>query len=247
METIALETKGAVTWVWLNQPDRLNVIQPLTLEELRQAFAELERNETVRVIVLAAHGSAFSAGFDVTSMVKLTSETVARDLDDVGAVYDTIERCSKPTISAVNGPAMGGGLLLALVADFRLASERASFGAPEVKIGIFPSLNLIPRLERLVGLGHAKSLVMTGAPIDALEAHRIGLVNHLIAPEKLRSESQALAERLAELPPLALKLCKAAFHASTIPDYSAWEKDQFAACWASPDRKRAMRAFLNGT
>ena len=98
METIALETKSAVTWVWLNQPDRLNVIQPLTLEELRQAFAELERNETVRVIVLAAHGSAFSAGFDVTSMVKLTSETVARDLDDVGAVYDTIERCSKPTI-----------------------------------------------------------------------------------------------------------------------------------------------------
>ena len=245
MQTIALETQGAVAWVWLNQPDRLNVIQPLTLEELRQAFAELERNEAVRVIVLAAHGSAFSAGFDVSSMVQLTPQQVARDLDEVSAVYDAIERCSKPMIAAVNGPAMGGGLLLALVADFRLASEGASFGAPEVKIGIFPSLNLIPRLERLVGLGHAKSLVMTGAPIDATEAYRIGLVNRLIAPEKLQSESQVLAERLAALPPLALRLCKTAFHASTLSNYSVWEKEQFAACWASPDRERAMRAFLS--
>src|SRR5580765_6341451 len=138
MKTIELETKGPVSWVWLNQPDKLNVIQPLTLEELRQAFDELDRNETVRVIVLAARGSAFSAGFDVASMVQLTPQQVARDLDEVSAVYDGIEQCSKPVIAAINGAAMGGGLLLALVADFRLASERASFGAPEARIGIFP-------------------------------------------------------------------------------------------------------------
>ena len=244
--TIHLEIMGPVAWVWLNQPDRLNVIQPLTLEELRQTFGELERTGTVRVIVLAARGPAFSAGFDVSSMVQLTPQQVARDLDEVSAVYDGIERCSKPVIAAINGAAMGGGLLLALVADFRLASERASFGAPEVKIGIFPSLNLVPRLERLVGLGHAKCLVMTGAPIDATEAHRLGLVNRLIALENLHADAQALAERMAALPPLALKLCKAAFHASTLSNYSSWEKEQFAACWASPDRERAMREFLSG-
>jgi enoyl-CoA hydratase/carnithine racemase len=246
MQTIELESKGPVAWVWLNQPSKLNVIQPLTLEEIWRAFDELERTETVRVIVLAARGPAFSAGFDISSMVLLTPQQVVQDLDGVGAIYNAIEQCPKPVIAAVNGAAMGGGLLLALVADFRLAAERASFGAPEVKIGIFPSLNLIPRLERLVGLGHAKSLVMTGAPIDATQALRIGLVNRLIAPEKLQSESQALAEQLSELPPLAVRLCKSAFLASTFLNYSAWEKEQFAGCWASPDREKAMRAFLSG-
>jgi enoyl-CoA hydratase len=216
------------------------------LEELRQVFGQLERDETGRVVVLAARGPAFSAGFDISTMAQLTPQQVAQDLDGVGAIYDAIEQCPKPVIAAVNGAAMGGGLLLALVADFRLASERSSFGAPEVKIGIFPSLNLVPRLQRLVGLGHAKNLVMTGAPIDATEALRIGLVNRLIAPEKLPSESQVLAERLAELPPLAVRLCKSAFLASTLPNYSAWEKEQFAACWASSDREKAMRAFLTG-
>src|SRR5262249_13564405 len=243
--TIELEATGPVAWVWLNQPEKLNVIQPLTLEELRQVFDELDRTESVRVIVLAARGPAFSAGFDVSSMVQLTPQQVADDLDGVGAVYDAIERNSKPVVAAINGAAMGGGLLLALVSDFRLASERASFGAPEVKIGIFPSLNLLPRLERLVGLGHGKSLVMTGAPIDAAEAHRLGLVHRIIAHEKLQSEAQALAERLAKLPLSALKLCKAAFYASKVPNYAVWEKEQFTACWASPEREKAMRAFLS--
>jgi len=245
MQTLELQTKGPVAWVWLNQPHRLNVINPTTLQELRQTFEELGRTESVRVIVLAARGSIFSAGFDVSSMVELTPQTVARDLDDVGAVYDAIENCSKPAIAAIDGPAMGGGLLLALVADFRLASERASFGAPEVKIGIFPSLNLIPRLERLVGLGAAKRMVLTGGSIDAAEAHRIGLVNRMSSAEMLYAEAQTLVERLATLPPLALRLCKAAFHAARLPNYSVWEKEQFAACWASPDREPAMRAFLN--
>src|SRR5262245_16213008 len=108
MNTIALERKGPVAWFWLNRPDKLSGIQLLRLEELRLAFDELGRNEAVRVIVLAARGPAFSAGFDVASMVQLTPQQVAQDLDAVRAVYDAIERCSKPVIAAINGAAMGG-------------------------------------------------------------------------------------------------------------------------------------------
>jgi enoyl-CoA hydratase len=139
---------------------------------------------------------------------------------------------------------MGGGLLLALVADLRLAAEGARFGAPEVKIGLFPNLRLIPRLERVVGLGAAKRLVLTGEPMDADEALRIGLVERLVPKANLYNEAGALAKSLAELPALALQSAKAAFAAARRPDFVDWERAQFAACWSQPERKAAMHAFL---
>ncbi|MEJ2557014.1 MAG: enoyl-CoA hydratase/isomerase family protein [Anaerolineae bacterium] len=244
MKTILLETKGPVAWVWLNQPRRLNAIDQTTLIELRQAFEALKEDEAVIAIVLAGRGQAFSSGFDVAWMAGLEAERVARELAGIRAVYDAIEACAKPLIATVHGPALGGGLLLALVADLRLASERASFGVPEVKIGIFPSLGLVPRLERLVGLGAAKHMVLTGEAIDAAEAQRLGLVDRILVAEELQAEAQALAEYLAALPPTALRLSKAAFDAAQRQDYTEWETAQFAACWASPERKAAMNAFL---
>ena len=244
MKTIELQNNGAVAWVWLNQPQRLNAINQTMLDELRQSFEELDQNEAVRVVVLAGRGPAFSAGFDVSFMAALTPEAVADGLDGTRAVFDTIEQCSKPLIAAVHGAAMGGGLLLALVSDFRLASDRASFGAPEVKIGIFPSLDLIPRLERMLGLGAAKKMVLTGEPIDATEAHRVGLVERVVPAESLNAEAQKLAARLAGLPAVAVRLAKEAFAAARRPGYAAWEKEQFVACWTSPEREAAMRAFL---
>lgn len=246
METLELKIDGPVAWVWLNQPQRLNAIRQATLDELGQTFETLSRDESIRAVVLAARGLTFSAGFDVSWMVGLTSESVAGGLDEVRALYDRIETCALPLIAVVDGAALGGGLLLALVSDFRLASERASFGAPEVKIGIFPSLGVVPRLERLVGLATAKRMVLTGESIDALEAQRVGLVDLIVPSEKVNGEAQSLAERLAALLPGAVKMCKAAFNAARHPGYGAWEKDQFAACWAGPEREKAMRAFLQG-
>jgi enoyl-CoA hydratase/carnithine racemase len=244
METILLETKGPVVWVWLNQARRLNAINETTLAELRQAFKKLDRDETARAIVLAARGPVYSAGFDVGWMVSLDAETIAHELANVEAVYDSIEACAKPIIAAVQGPAMGGGLLLALVADFCLASEQASFGAPEVKIGIFPNLGLIPRLERVVGLSAAKRIVLTGDPVDAFTARTMRLVDRVVDGEELHAAAQALAEQLAALPAHAVQLAKAAFAAARGPDYTGWERVQFAACWARPEREAAMRAFL---
>jgi enoyl-CoA hydratase len=141
---------------------------------------------------------------------------------------------------------MGGGLLLSLVADLRVASEQASFGVPEIKIGIFPSLNLIPRLERLVRVGAAKRMVLTGDPVDASEARRIGLVDRVVPAEALSTSAQELAEHLAALPSMAVQFSKAAFVAARGADYAAWETAHFATCWASPERAAAMRAFLDG-
>ena len=244
MKTIELETNDHVAWVWLNQPKRLNVINQTMLDELRQSFETLDTDENVRAIVLAGRGSTFSAGFDVSYMAGLTPEAVADGLDDTRAVFDAIEKCSKPLIAAVHGAAMGGGLLLTLVSDFRLATGPANFGVPEVKIGIFPSLGLIPRLERLVGLGTAKRMVLTGEPVNATDACRIGLVDRVVSSESLNVEARTLAERLANLPRAAVQLSKAAFMVARQADFDRWEKEQFVSCWASPEREAAMRAFL---
>ena len=244
METIQLEKNGPVAWVWLNRPRRLNALDQTSLAELRQTFESLDKDEATKAVVLAGRGLAFSAGFDVAWMAGLDAKTVARELADVQAVYDTIESSSKPIIAAVHGAAMGGGLLLALVADLRLASERASFGAPEVKIGIFPPLGLAPRLERLVGLGAAKRMVLTGEPISAAEAERMGLVERIVPSDALREQARALAGQLSALPPTAVQFAKAAFAAARRPGYAGWETASFAACWALPERESAMRAFL---
>lgn len=244
METLLLERKDPVAWVWLDRSRRLNALNETSLAELRQVFEELDRDERIRAILLGGRGFAFSAGFDIAWMAGQDTLTTSEDLGTIEAVYDTIEACSKPVIAAVHGAAMGGGLLLALVADLRLAAERASFGAPEVKIGIFPNLRLIPRLERVVGLGAAKRLVLTGEPVDAGEALRIGLVEQVLPKATLYPEAEALAESLAGLPPLALRSAKAAFSASRGPDFVAWERAEFADCWTHPDRQEAMQAFL---
>jgi enoyl-CoA hydratase len=244
METIELEIKGPVAWVWLNRPRWLNAIDETTLAELRQVFEMLDDEEEVGAIVIAGRGPAFSAGFDIAWMAGQGSETMIEGLGAVEAVYDAIEACTKPVVAALHGTVMGGGLLLALIADLRLAAEGVSLGAPEVKIGIFPNLDFIPRLTRVVGLGAAKRIVLTGEPLDADDALRMGLVEKVVSRETLHAEAQALAEHLAGLPAFALHKAKAAFAAAREPDFAAWERAQFTACWLRPERKSAMRAFL---
>ena len=244
METLQLEIKGAVAWVWLNRRRQLNAINGTTLAELREAFETLEQDDNVRAIVLAARGLVFCAGFDVGWMAAQDAETAAPELPGIEAVFDAIEACSKPVVAAVQGAAMGGGLLLTLVADACLASEHAKFGAPEVKLGFFPNLRLIPRLERMVGLRAAKQMVLTGEPVSASTALDWGLVDRVLPSRERHAEAQALADQLSALPPFALQSAKAAFGAVHRPDYVAWERKRFAECWAQPERQAAMEAFL---
>ncbi len=244
METLQLDTRGPVTWVWLNRPERLNSLDSDALTELCDTFEALSSDDTVRAVVLAARGPIFSAGFDVQWMAGLDAETVRRELAGIRRVYDTVESCTKPVIAAIHGPAVGGGFLLMLTTDIRLASDRASFAAPEVRIGIFPSLDLVPRLERIVGLGMAKRMVLTGETMPVSEAERAGLVQHIVPAGSLYEEAGALGEQLAALPPGGVQAAKEAFAASRRPGHAEWEIEAFAACFASPDREAAMQAFL---
>lgn len=244
METLLLERKEPIAWVWLDRSRQLNALNQTSLAELQQVFEELDRDERIRAVVLGGRGFAFSAGFDIAWMASQDTKATSQDLPTIEAVYDTIEACSKPVVAAVHGAAMGGGLLLALVADLRLAAEGARFGAPEVKIGLFPNLRLIPRLERVVGLGAAKRVVLTGEPVDAGEALRIGLVERVLPKADLYTQAETMASSLAGLPALALQSAKEAFSTARGSDFVAWERAQFAACWSQPERKAAMDAFL---
>ncbi|MEN8115005.1 MAG: enoyl-CoA hydratase/isomerase family protein [Actinomycetota bacterium] len=244
MEALELEMNGPVAWVWLDRPQRMNALDEQALLELRDTFAFLHADDAVRAIVVAGRGPVFSAGFDVRWMATLDASTVHNELSRAREVYDTIETCAKPVIAAVQGPAIGGGLLLTLAADFRIAAEGATFGAPEVMIGIFPSLDLIPRLERIVGLGAAKRMVMTGEPVTTANAKQMGLVDQVLTPERLHDAARALGGQLAALPPMGVRAAKEAFAASRRSGYASWETEAFADCWASPDREAAMRVFL---
>lgn len=240
-----METKGPTAWVWLNRRRQLNAMDATMLSELRGAFEALEQDDDVSAVVLAARGLVFCAGFDVAWMANQDAGAIGPGLPGIEAVFDTIEACAKPVIAAVHGAAMGGGLLLVLVADLCLASEYASFGTPEVKLGFFPNLRLIPRLERIVGTRAAKHLVLTGEPVDAATALDWGLVNRVLPSRELHAEAQALAEQFAALPTFAVQSAKAAFGAIDSPDFVAWERQRFAECWARPERHAAMQAFLD--
>lgn len=245
MDTVQIEQKGAVTWVWLNRSERLNALNEQVITTLCEVFAAFRENTTTRVIVLAGRGGTFCAGFDIEWMASRTPEMVRQDRADLRAFYELIESCPQPVICAVQGNAMGGGLILTMVSDFVVAADTARFGAPEIKIGIFPSLHLIPRLERLVGLRAAKSIVLTGDPVDAQTALQIGLISQVTSLERLYEVVQALAEQLAMSPSHASKAIKEAFSTHLLPNFSDWETNTAVECWSQPARQELMQAFLN--
>lgn len=245
MDNLQLEHHGAVAWLWLNRPDRLNALNQQSIDELYAAFESLRTKPDVRAIVLAGRGRAFCAGFDIRWMAERTPEMIRADRAYLRNLYDIIENHPCPVISAVHGSVMGGGLILALVSDFVLATDATLFGAPEIRIGVFPSLRLIPRLERAIGLRAAKQMVLTGDPLDAAAAHQLGLVTRITSAEDLYTEAQTLADRLASPHTQVVQAIKSAFQKHRSPDYDAWETDASANCWAQPGRAEAMRDFLN--
>lgn len=245
MQRLQVKRTSSVAHLRLNRSEKLNAIDQIMLSELSEAFETFAADRAVKAIVLSGAGKAFSAGFDVAWMAGLPLETVVAEVNGVCAIYDGIAACTKPVIAAINGPALGGGLLLALTADLRVAAAGASFGVPEVKIGIFPNLGFLPRLTRIVGEGSAKQLVYLGEPVSAAEAHRLGLVQQLVQELDAVPAAMALAERLASLPAPALRAAKAAFAAVGQGDFPAVESSLFAECWASPEREAAMRRFTS--
>lgn len=247
-EFLLHESKGPVAIVTLNRPDKLNALNRATLLELRTRFAELSRDDAVRAVILTGSGQkAFAAGADIAELASLTP-TGAREMSALGqSVMDGIARCGKPVIAAVNGFALGGGLELALSCHFRYASANARLGLPEVKLGLMPGYAGTQRLPRLVGKGRALEMILSGNPVTAEEALRIGLVNRVVEPEALLPACEEVANAIAARAPVALRHAIEAVERGldgSLEEGSSLEQALFGLLWSTADMREGCAAFL---
>jgi len=209
---------------------------------------ELEKDDKLRVLVITGAGDkAFVAGADIQELVDRDARMGRRVSRERQEIFSRIENLPVPVIAAVNGYALGGGLELALACNIRVCSEKAQFGAPEVKLGIIPGDGGTQRLPRLVGLGRGMEMVITGDFIDAQEAYRIGLVNKVVPPEELMKVAIELAQKIASRPPLAVRYAKEAVNRSQEGDAAsgfALESYLHALTCTTEDKKEGVAAFL---
>lgn len=205
-ETIIYEKQENIACVTLNRPERLNAINNKLAMEVEELFRRIDKEEEVRVVILTGAGRGFCAGADIKEMPTETKPPLVRKRR---AFFETIENIGKPVLAAINGLAIGGGLEIALACDLRIASETATFGFGEVKIGVMPSGGGTVWMPRLVGMGKAKELLYFGNQIDAQEAYQIGLINKVVPGERLMDETKELAKELAKRPPVSLAMLKA--------------------------------------
>ena len=212
-ESIIVKKEEGVGWLTLNRPHRLNTLTSEMIDEMSSALNDFEADKEIKCIVITGTGDkAFSAGADVTAFTGVTPATAVEASSKGQALYTRLERIGKPVIASLNGYALGGGLEMASACDFRIASEDAQLGQPEINLGLIPGWGGTQRLIRLVGLAKAKQMILLGDRISAEEAAKIGLVNKVVPKAKLHEETLAFAKRLADGPPVALKLAKEALN-----------------------------------
>lgn len=247
-ELIALETQDRIATVTVNRPDRLNALNAATIAELERAFRQVAADDSVRGVILTGAGEkAFVAGADIgelATMGPIDGVAVSRAGQDA---FRFLETMGKPVIAAVNGFALGGGLELALACHLRVASEKARFGLPEVKLGIIPGYGGTARLARIVGRGRALELILTGEMIDAAEAHRIGLVNRIAPAGAALTEARALMAKIIANGPIALRLAlEAVDHGmdASMAEALTLESNLFGLLATTEDMQEGMAAFL---
>jgi enoyl-CoA hydratase len=215
--------------------------------EIAAVFDEIQGDAEIHVVTITGAGRAFLVGADIAEMRSLTPPEAMGFLRRVQAAILAVEKCQCPVIAAVNGLALGGGTELSLACDLRIASDKAQFGQPEINLGIIPGGGGTQRLPRVVGLTKAMEICLTGLPIDAAEAFRIGLVNRVVPAESLMDETRKLAQQLASRPQLALHRAKAAVNLSRSVDLASGLDYEIQSCvmlWYTEDRKEGMKAFL---
>jgi enoyl-CoA hydratase len=247
-ENILFETKNSLAYVTINRPKVLNALNMQTMQELRAVFTELKDDREVRVVILTGSGEkSFVAGADIGELQK-NNPVEAKEYTHRGqAVLDLIENLGKPVIACINGFALGGGCEIAMACTMRLASENAKLGQPEVKLGIIPGYGGTQRLPRLVGKGIAMQLLLTGDMISAQEAHRIGLINEVVAAAELIARAEAIAQSIIKNAPLAIQYClEAVNHGTEMTQAEGLylEATLFAVCCATEDKKEGTTAFL---
>ena len=238
---------GGVAELTLERPEVLNALNEETIRELDAAFRSLERDETVRIVLLSGAGKAFSAGADIPEVHRLNAETSQAFSRRGHAVLNRIERGSKPVLAAVRGFCLGGGCELALACHLRIAGSDARIGLPEVKLGIIPGYGGTQRLARIVGRSKALELLLCGRTMTAREALDAGLVSRVVNPEDLLSTCRELASRIAGQAPLAVRYCFEAVNRGYDLSLQAGldlETALFGLASGTDDMKEGTRAFM---
>ncbi len=247
-ENILIEIDAFIAIVTIDRPKKLNALNKQTIAELHRAFAQLDANKDVRVIILTGTGDkAFVAGADISEFASFSvaqGEQLSAEGQEL--LFNYVENLSTPVIAAVNGFALGGGLELAMSCHFRIASENAKLGLPEVSLGVIPGYGGTQRLPQLVGKGKAMEMIMTGGMINAEEAYRWGLVNQTVPQEDLMAFCRKIADRIAKNSPVAIayaiKAINAGFKSNALG--FATEIESFGACFGTDDFEEGTNAFL---
>jgi len=244
---IELSVVDRVATLTVNRPDKLNALNAATIGELGDAIDEIRQRDDIAGAILTGAGRAFVAGADISELAAQTPMQAKQRALRGQQIFRRFETSPKPVIAAVNGFALGGGCELAMSCHLRIASEAAKFGQPEVKLGICPGYGGTQRLPRLVGMGRALQLLMTGEMIDAAEALRIGLVNRVVPAAELLTAADALLRQMLGNGPLALASCIEAVVRGTetsLEDGLNLEANHFALLSGSQDMAEGTRAFL---
>ena len=246
-ETLLVERRDRVAIITINRPEKRNALNIKTREEGAQVLDALRDDESIGVVVFTGAGDkAFIAGADIAEFAGRTALT-QRDVMVARSLFNAIDNFPKPVIAMINGYCLGGGCELALACDLRVASETASFGQPEINLGIIPGGGGTQRLTRLVGEGKAMELILTGEIINAHTAFNIGLVNMVVPAADLEAKTMEIANRIAEKSPVALRMAKEAVKLasrSNLDEGLRREVDLFALCFSSEDKDEGVTAFL---
>ena len=243
---IAIENKIAL--ITINRPTKLNALNKATLDELHSVFSDLETNEAVQVIILTGSGEkAFVAGADIAEFADFSAaQGTQLAAEGHQKVFDHIENMKKPVIAAVNGFALGGGLELAMACHFRVASDNAKMGLPEVTLGLIPGYGGTQRLPQLVGKGRAMEMILTATMITATEAKEYGLINHVVPQTELIEFCQGLAQKIIKNAPIALTEAITAINSCFEKTKNGYETEinAFGRLFGTADFKEGTTAFL---
>jgi enoyl-CoA hydratase len=248
LETVTYEKKGPIAYVTMNRPRVLNALNHAAVKDLTTAFEDARDDASIRGVILTGAGDkAFIAGADINEVATDTPVQAEGKTRRGHDLMDLVENLGKPVIAAINGFALGGGCEAALACTIRLASDSAKFGLPEVKLGIIPGYGGTQRLPRLVGKGVAMQLILSGAMIDAAEAHRVGLVNEVVPGPELISRAEAILTQIGANAPLSVKYAAEAINKgmeASLAEGLVLESTLVALCTSTEDKKEGTTAFL---
>lgn len=247
-QTLLTELQDGIFTITINRPDKMNALNKDVIADLSKAIDEVYNNAEIKTVIITGAGEkAFVAGADISEFTSLNSSGGA-DLARLGQknVFDKIENSPKPVVAAVNGFALGGGCELAMSCHFRLASENAKFGQPEVNLGLIPGYGGTQRLTQLIGKGKSMELMMTGDMIGAAEARDLGLVNHVLPQAELMTKTKEILQKIQGKAPIAITKVISCVNEAAKGDPSGFEGEirRFGECFDTEDAKEGTTAFL---